>query len=88
MPNWLAGLKRPLLIGFAAAVLTAVISLLLPNYYKSEARLLPVSSSGASGGGLAAAAAAFGVNVPGQDGADANYVDILNSRWLQTRCSE
>jgi hypothetical protein len=84
MPSWLNGLKRPILIGFAAAFVTAIISLFMPNYYKSEARLLPVSSSGSSGvGQLAAAAAAFGVSVPGQDGADANYIDILSSRWLR-----
>jgi hypothetical protein len=34
-------------------------------------------------GNLAAAAAAFGVGVPGGDGGDANFVDILNSRWMR-----
>ncbi len=34
-------------------------------------------------GNLAAAAAAFGVSVPGGEGNDANFVDILNSRWLR-----
>lgn len=78
-----ASLKKPVQWAFAACVLTAVISLFLPNYYKSEAKLLPVDAS-ASGnlGGLAAAAAAFGVGIGGAGGSDANFVDILNSRWM------
>jgi uncharacterized protein involved in exopolysaccharide biosynthesis len=78
-----ASLKRPLKVALAAGFLAAIISLFLPNYYKSEARLLPVDSS-ASGnlGSLAAAAAAFGVGIGGTGGSDANFVDILNSRWL------
>ena len=57
----------------------------MPNYYRSEARLLPVESKGLSGnlGGLATAAAAFGVSVPGGEGNDANFVDVLNSRWMR-----
>lgn len=60
-------------------------SLSTPNYYKSEARLLPVEAKGIGGnlGGLASAAAAFGVSVPGSDSSDANYVDVLSSRWLK-----
>jgi uncharacterized protein involved in exopolysaccharide biosynthesis len=78
-------LKKPLQWAFAAGVLTAVITLFLPNYYRSEARLLPVESKGLGGGlgGLATAAAAFGVSVPGGEGNDANFVDVLNSRWLK-----
>jgi len=80
-----ASLKKPLQWAFAAGVLTAVITLFLPNYYRSEARLLPVESKGLGGGlgGLATAAAAFGVSVPGGEGNDANFVDVLNSRWLK-----
>jgi uncharacterized protein involved in exopolysaccharide biosynthesis len=61
------------------------VTLFLPNYYRSEARLLPVESKGIGGnlGGLASAAAAFGVSVPGGDSSDANFVDVLNSRWLK-----
>ena len=80
-----ASLKKPLQWALAAGLLTAVVTLFMPNYYRSEARLLPVESKGLGGnlGGLATAAAAFGVSVPGGDGNDANFVDILNSRWLR-----
>jgi uncharacterized protein involved in exopolysaccharide biosynthesis len=80
-----ASLKKPLQWALAAGLLTAIITLFLPNYYKSEARLLPVESKGLGGslGGLATAAAAFGVSVPGGDSNDANFVDVLSSRWLR-----
>lgn len=85
LPDWALGLKRPIQLGFVAAVMTAVITLFMPNYYRSEVRILPVEAKGMSGGlgNLAAAAAAFGVGVPGGDGGDANFVDILNSRWMR-----
>ena len=80
----LASLKRPLQWAIAVGLLTALYTLTMPNLYKSEARLLPVDSKGSSGlGGLASAAAAFGVSVPGGDSSDANFVDVLNSRWLR-----
>jgi uncharacterized protein involved in exopolysaccharide biosynthesis len=80
-----ASLKKPLQWALAAGLLTAAVTLLMPNYYRSEARLLPVESKGLGGnlGGLASAAAAFGVSVPGGDSSDANFVDVLNSRWLR-----
>jgi len=78
-----ASLKKPIQWAFSAGLLTAVISLFMPNYYKSEARLLPVDPNASGMGGLAAAAAAFGVNVGGAGGSDANFVDILKSRWLK-----
>jgi uncharacterized protein involved in exopolysaccharide biosynthesis len=80
-----ASLKKPLQWALAAGLLTAVVTLFMPNYYRSEARLLPVESKGLGGnlGGLASAAAAFGVSVPGGDNSDANFVDVLNSRWLK-----
>jgi uncharacterized protein involved in exopolysaccharide biosynthesis len=80
-----ASLKKPLQWAVAAGLLTAVVTLFMPNYYRSEARLLPVESKGLGGslGGLATAAAAFGVAVPGGEGNDANFVDVLNSRWLR-----
>jgi hypothetical protein len=80
-----ASLKKPVQWALAAGLVTAVITLFMPNYYRSEARLLPVESKSIGGnlGGLASAAAAFGVSVPGGDGNDANFVDVLNSRWLK-----
>ena len=80
-----ASLKRPLQWALSAGLLAALVTLLMPNYYRSEVRLLPVESKGVSGslGGLASAAAALGVSVPGGDSSDANFVDVLNSRWLR-----
>lgn len=87
MRPWLLELKRPLQIGLVAAVLTAAVSLFLPNYYRSEARVLPVEAKGIGGGlsNLVGAAAAFGVSLPGGDSSDANFVDILQSRWLREK---
>jgi len=84
MPHWLKGLHRPLKIGLALGLLTALVTLLLPNYYRSEVRLLPVDtkSSGVLGN-LASAAAAVGMAVPGGDSGDANIPDVLKSRTLQ-----
>jgi uncharacterized protein involved in exopolysaccharide biosynthesis len=87
MPRLLDGLKRHMLIGLYAALVTAAISLVMSDYYRSEARLLPVDtkSSGSSMASLASAAAAFGVSVPGADSNDSNLVDILKSRWISER---
>jgi len=80
-----ASLIRPMKWAFAAGAVAALATLFLPNYYRSEARLLPVESKGLGGnlGGLASAAAAFGVNLPSVDSSDSNFVDVLNSRWLR-----
>lgn len=80
-----ASLKKPTQWASAAGLLVAAVTLCMPNYYRSEARLLPVESKGIGGnlGGLASAAAAFGISVPGGDSSDANFVDVLNSRWLK-----
>ena len=52
-----ASLKKPLQWALAAGLLTAGVTLFLPNYYRSEARLLPVEAKGIGGnlGGLASA---------------------------------
>jgi uncharacterized protein involved in exopolysaccharide biosynthesis len=83
--NWFGELKRPLAFGIGAVLLTGIITFFMPNYYKSEARILPVESKGMGGslGNLAAAAATFGVVVPGGEGTDNNFVDIINSRWMR-----
>lgn len=90
VPNELKGLTRSLKIGFALAFVTALLSLLLPNYYRSEVRILPMDQKGFSGGlgGLASAAAAFGVNVPGAEGSDGNFVDILQSRTIREQLAK
>lgn len=80
----LVSLKRPLQWAVAAGLLAAAYSLSMPDYFKSEARLLPIESKSSTGfGGIAGAAAAFGVSLPGGEGGDANFVDVLNSRWLR-----
>lgn len=82
--NLKASLRGPIQWALSAGIVAALATLFMPNYYKSEARLLPVDpSTSGNFGGLAAAAAAFGVNVGGGSGSDANLVDILNSRWLK-----
>ncbi len=80
-----ASLRWPLRIALGAGLLTALLSLPLPNYYKCETRILPADQRGSSGmgGQLAAAAAVVGVAIPGQEGPDAAYVDIINSRWMR-----
>jgi uncharacterized protein involved in exopolysaccharide biosynthesis len=82
--NLKTGLRRPVQIGLAAALLTALVVLFIPNSYRSEARLLPVEARGGSGmGQFAGAAAALGLGLPGESGPDANFVDVLNSRWMR-----
>ena len=87
MFDWFRGLKDALRLGISAALLVASVSLFLPNYFRSQARILPIEGKGIAGGlgNLASAAAAFGVNVPGGDGNDANFIDILKSRWMGER---
>ena len=77
-------LKKAIQFAFSAGVLATLYTLSMPNYYRSETRLLPVEPKGAGGlGGLAAAATAFGMSVPGGDSSDLNFVDILNSRSVR-----
>jgi len=79
----LLNLKHPLLLGLAAAVGVAIITLFVPNQYTSEARILAADARGGNNlGQLATAAAVVGVSIPGQDSADSAYVDILKSRWM------
>jgi len=90
VPKWVGDFKRPIKIGFSLAIVTAGITILLPNSYRSEARILPVETRSMAGnlGNLAAAAAAFGVSVPGGEGTDGNFVDILQSRTLREKLAE
>jgi len=75
--------RTPLRVGLVVGVLAALVMICLPNQYKSEARVLAADSRSSSGGAAAMAAAAVGVSIPGQESADAAYVDILNSRSLR-----
>ena len=76
-------LRVPLRNAALAGAAVALITLLIPNTYVSEARILPADSRGSGGlGQMAAAAAAVGIAVPGQDSSDAAFVDIVNSHWM------
>ncbi|MDR3670307.1 MAG: hypothetical protein P4L36_05655 [Holophaga sp.] len=87
MKNRFSFLLSALKYSLVAAIVTAVASLFLPNYYRSDARILPLEAKGLAGGlgGLASAAATLGLSVPGADGNDANFVDVLQSRWMAER---
>jgi uncharacterized protein involved in exopolysaccharide biosynthesis len=80
-------LLGPALVGITGGFFVALALLIMPNRYTSEAKLLPAEgrSSTSGMGGIAAAAAMFGVTMPGNENADANSVEILESRWLRER---
>lgn len=82
-----APVRKPLRNGLLAGVAMAVITLFVPNQYRSEARILPADSRAGTGAmgqmaTAAAAAAMLGIVIPGQEGSDAAFVDIVNSRWM------
>jgi hypothetical protein len=82
-PSFRMTFKRPLLAGLASAVLVALLSLLIPNRYRSEAHLLPLESrTSGSLGQLGAAAAALGMSLPGGE-ADGPFLEVLTSRWMK-----
>jgi uncharacterized protein involved in exopolysaccharide biosynthesis len=78
-------LKKALAWGLVAGLLTALVTLALPNRYKSEAMVLPKSAS--SSGPLAALTAVAGIlgGGAGQIDEEAHYVDIVESRWMAER---
>lgn len=80
-------LKWPAMIGLLAGALTACLTLAIPDYYRSEACILPVESKSLAGslGGLSSTVAALGFGALGGDSGDANFVDVLNSRSLRER---
>lgn len=79
-----SNLRRTCWIVIGVGVLTCFGVFLMPNWYKSEAKLLPVEAKGVGGlGNLASLAGAFGVSLPAGEGSDSSYVDILNSRSLR-----
>ena len=78
-------LKKALAWGLVAGLLTALVTLALPNRYKSEAMVLPKSaSSGSPLAALAATAALLGGGA-GQIDEEAQYTDIVDSRWMAER---
>lgn len=70
-------------IGLVVGVLVALYTLTIPNQYRSESKVMPAESKGSGGGMAASAAAAAGISVPGYEGPDAIFLDILNSRTLR-----
>ena len=80
----LRAFRRPVLFGVAAASISIVWTLTVPNRYRSESKVLAADAR-SNGGGLSAAALAVGVSIPGQESADSAYVDILTSRWVSER---
>ncbi len=77
---WWTQFRVPLQVGMVAGILTALLTIAMPNQYKSVARILPADPrSSMALSAAAAAAAAAGVSIPGQEGSDNAYVDILNS---------
>ena len=71
---------------FVAAVLAAGISLMMPNIYRAEVLLAPVSGDEGKGGGLSAAlgglgglASLAGINLPGGGSTEENLA-VLKSR--------
>lgn len=77
--------RQPFLRAVGLAVGIFCILYFVPNYYRSEACLLPVEarSGSANLGGLSAAAATFGIMIPTADGPDSNFIDIVNSRYVR-----
>lgn len=81
--EFVKGFSRSLKIAVYTGFVAGFVSILLPNNYRSESRLLPMQNSSGSGlGSLAAAAAGLGVGLGIPGASDANFVDILDSRWL------
>lgn len=84
--KWFALLREPFKWGSAGALVFAVISLGLPNQFTSVASILPMEArSMGTLSSVIGAAAAMGIPVGAQDGAENNYTDILQSRWLGER---
>ena len=81
----LGSLRRPALVALLAGMLAALVSALLPDYYRSEARIL--SDTGHAGGNAMRTgvwAPSAPPEIPGsrEDGPTIIYADILRSRRL------
>lgn len=80
-------IKRAMICGLLCGLMSYGASLVVGNRYVSVGRVLPADQRAPSlnpGNQIAAAAAAVGVSIPGQETADAAYVDILNSYWFRS----
>lgn len=85
--EWLSDALKAAKVACIVAFVAALVSLCLPLYFKSEATLLPTDSrAGSSLGGIAAAA--LGLGLPGQDGPEVAYPEIIQSRWLRRTLME
>lgn len=77
------GLYRPFKYAITASIVIVLLSLFMPNYYTSEARILAKDPKGATNmGGAMAALAAVGVGLSGASDTSTAYLDILKSRWV------
>jgi uncharacterized protein involved in exopolysaccharide biosynthesis len=76
------GLWSSLRLGLIAGLVTACITLFIPNRYASVARILPAPTQNQGMGSLALLAATAGATLPGADDPGASYVDILESRTV------
>ncbi len=83
--------KKTLILSvvFAAGILAAGISLLMPNIYRAEVLLAPVSEEGGRGGGLASAlgglsglASLAGVALPGGGNVEENLAVLSSKEFL------
>ena len=79
-------LRLPIALTLAAGVVSAGLSILMPNYYKSEVRILSDSGTGGSGGspraGVWAPIATPETTGSREDGPTIIYADILKSRRM------
>lgn len=80
--------KKWIIMGasFTIAVITALISLQMPNIYRSTTTLLPVSEEQSSLSQYASLAAMAGVSLPSQGGTDVEKImAVLKSRTIKER---
>jgi LPS O-antigen subunit length determinant protein (WzzB/FepE family) len=83
---WPNGLAQAVLVGILAGLVATGFMVVKPNKYRSDCKILPVDAKATGGlAGLASLAANFGASLPGGDGGEANFVDIVNSRWMRDR---
>ena len=78
------GMASAAFVGVVAGLVAVGFTVSMPNRYISDCRILPVESKGSGAlGSLASLAANFGASLPGAESGEANFVDIVNSRWMR-----